>query len=179
MDPLDVRLLRQTLGRFVTGVTVVATRDGDGKMVGLTVNSFTPVSTEHRLLLWSLSNRSRTLQAFERAHYFVVNVLAEHQVAVSKQMCAPVENRFAAIDWEGGTVSGLPIIAECAASFECRKLAQRAGGDHQIFLGEVVSFVVQDRKPLLYFGGGYAVAAPRAERREWASALAPNPITSR
>ena len=160
MLPPDVRLLRQTLGRFVTGVTVLATRDEIGAMVGLTVNSFTPISARDRLVLWSLSNRSRTLQAFRRAHYFTVNVLAEDQVAIARQMCAPVDSRFGDIDWEGGAVSGLPIIRNCAASFECRKVSEREGGDHQIFVGEVVSFVDHDRPPLLYFAGNYAVTEP-------------------
>lgn len=160
MPPPDARLLRQTLGRFVTGVTVIATRDEIGAMVGLTVNSFTPVSVRDRLVLWSLASRSRTLHAFQRAHHFTVNVLAEDQVAVSRQMCAPVENRFTGIEWEGGPVTGLPIIADCAASFECRKLSEREGGDHRIFVGEVLSFVHHERPPLLYFAGNYAVAAP-------------------
>ena len=159
--PPDARLLRQTLGRYVTGVTVIATRDEVGAMVGLTVNSFTPVSAREGLVLWSLSNRSRTLQAFRRAHHFTINVLAEDQVAVSRQMCAPVENRFAALEWDGGPATGLPIIAGCAASFECRKVSEREGGDHTIFLGEVLSYVHHDRPPLLYFPGNYAVAEAR------------------
>jgi flavin reductase (DIM6/NTAB) family NADH-FMN oxidoreductase RutF len=126
-------------------------------MVGLTVNSFTPVSVRERLVLWSLSNRSRSLQAFRRAHHFTVNVLAEDQVAVSRQMSAPVENRFAGLEWEGGPATGLPFIANCAAAFECRKLSEREGGDHTIFVGEVLGFVHHDRPPLLYFAGNYAV----------------------
>ena len=160
MPPPDARLLRTTLGRFVTGVTVIATRDEVGTMVGLTVNSFTPLSVRERRVLWSLSLRSRTLQAFRHAHHFTVNVLAADQVAIARQMCAPVENRFAGIDWEGGEVTGLPIIAGCAAAFECRKLYEREGGDHAIFVGEVLGFVAHDRPPLLFHAGNYAVTAP-------------------
>jgi flavin reductase (DIM6/NTAB) family NADH-FMN oxidoreductase RutF len=159
MQPPDVRLLRQTLGRYVTGVTVVATRDDVGAMVGLTANSFTPISARKRLVLWSLANRSRTLPAFRRAHWFTINVLAEDQLELSRQMCAPVENRFAGIDWEGGAASGLPMIEGCAASFECRKLHEHERGDHIVFFGEVVSFASSERAPLLYFGGDYAVSA--------------------
>lgn len=160
-DRLDVRLLRQTLGRFVTGVTVIATRDHEGNMVGLTVNSFTPVSAQGGLVLWSLANKSRSLLAFTHAADFVVNVLAEDQLAVSRQMCAPVENRFSDVQWEAGVVTGLPIIAGCAAWFECRKLTQHQGGDHQIFIGRVTNCATADRRPLLYFAGDYAVPAPR------------------
>lgn len=155
----DVRLLRQTLGRFVTGVTVVATRDEEGNMVGLTANSFTPVSTHCGLLLWSLANKSRSLLAFTKAADFVVNVLAEDQVAVSRLMSAPVENRFAGLQWVGGEMTGLPIIEGCAAWFECRKVTQYQGGDHQIFIGRVANCAVSDRRPLLYFAGNYAYTA--------------------
>lgn len=157
----DFRLLRQTLGRFVTGVTVVATRDAEGNMLGLTANSFTPLSTESGLLLWSLANKSRSLLAFTRSTDFVVNVLAEDQQEVSRRMCAPVENRFAGLDWKQGDVSGLPIIAGCAAWFECRKVSQYQGGDHQMFIGRVLNFARSDRRPLLYFAGDYAVPALR------------------
>jgi len=159
MNKPDIRLLRQTLGRFVTGVTVVATRDDEGNMVGLTVNSFTPLSPQSGLLLWSLANKSRSLLAFTKSAEFVVNVLADDQLGVSRQMSAPVENRFAGVEWQAGEVSGLPIIDGCAAWFECRKVTQYQGGDHQIFVGKVTNCHFADKRPLLYFAGNYAYPA--------------------
>ena len=153
----DVRLLRQSLGRFVTGVTVIVTRDDEGNLIGLTANSFTPLSTKGGLLLWSLANKSRSLLAFTRSTEFVVNVLADDQLAVSRQMSAPVENRFAGVQWDAGEVSGLPVFAGCAAWFECRKVTQYQGGDHQIFIGKVTNCQFSERRPLLYFAGNYAI----------------------
>ena len=171
----DVRLLRQSLGRFVTGVTVVATRDDEGNMVGLTANSFTPLSTQSGLLLWSLANKSRSLLAFTKSAEFVVNVLADDQLGVSRQMSAPVENRFAGVQWEAGEVSGLPIIAGCAAWFECRKVTQYQGGDHQIFVGKVTNCHFSDCRPLLYFAGNYAYpASPDSAQPEELPAAAAN-----
>ena len=154
----DVRLLRQALGRFVTGVTVVATRDHGGRMVGLTVNSFTPLSVDPPLVLWSLNKSSRSLQAFKQAEHFVVNVLAGSQLKVARQMCAPVEDRFAGVIWEAAGSSGLPMISGCAAWFECRTRSKHEGGDHEIFIGEVADMFVDGQEaPLLYFAGNYAV----------------------
>jgi len=120
--------------------------------------------------LWSLASMSRSLKAFARAADFVVNVLADDQLPVSRQMSAPVENRFADLQWEAGEGTGLPIIAGCAAWFECRKVAQLEGGDHQIFIGKVIHCGVGDGRPLLYFGGNYATAAARAQRDAAAAA---------
>lgn len=156
----DPGMLRQALGRFVTGVAVIATRDDQGNMVGLTANSFTPVSTHAGLLLWSLSSKSRSLLAFTRSAEFVINVLADDQLAVSRQMSAPIENRFHGIQWRPGEVSALPIIDGCASWFECRKISQYQGGDHQMFVGKVTNWHVGERRPLLYFAGTYAYPKP-------------------
>jgi len=151
-------MLRQALGRFVTGVTVVATRGEANRMVGLTANSFTPVSTHAGLLLWSLATTSRNLVAFMHSDEFVVSVLAADQREVSRTMASSIEDRFANVRWRPGEVSGLPIVDCCSAWFECRKVAHYQRGDHHVFVGKVTNWHVSSKPPLLYFAGGYAHA---------------------
>lgn len=156
---MDTTTFRRALGRFVTGVTVVTTRDADGRPVGLTANSFSSVSLDPPLVLWSLSRRSANLAVFEAAGHFAVNVLAADQTALSERFARPSHDRFAGVDWTEG-VGGAPVVAGCAATFECRTESRHEGGDHVIFLGRVERFDHAERVPLAFHGGRYAATAP-------------------
>ena len=153
---LEHRALRDTLGAFATGVTVVTALDEDGSAVGLTVNSFNTVSLEPPLVLWSLSLVSPNLPAFRAARHFAVNVLAADQQAISERFARRNSDKFAGVDWQGG-LGGAPLLAGCCATLECRNEAQHAGGDHLIFIGRVERFARQARAPLLFYGGRYRV----------------------
>jgi 4-hydroxyphenylacetate 3-hydroxylase, reductase component len=149
---------RTALGRFVTGVTVVTTRDADGEPVGLTANSFNSVSLDPPLVLWSLARRSRSLAAFESASHFAVNVLSIEQKAISDRFARPSDDRFDGVDWFPGA-GGAPVLKGCAAVFECLSEQRYEGGDHVIFLGRVERFDHENRVPLAYHAGGYATTA--------------------
>lgn len=151
----DSRTLRDALGCFGTGVTVVTTIDGNGNPVGLTANSFTAVSLEPELLLVCLANSAASLPAFQTAERFAVNVLHIGQQPVSNRFASRGADKFAGTDieiWEGG----VPIIRDSLASFECDKHAMHGAGDHEILIGRVrrVRYEPQ-RDPLLYFRGKY------------------------
>lgn len=150
------RALRDALGAFATGVTVVTALDPEGRAIGMTVNSFNAVSLDPPLILWSLSLASPNLEAFRRAGRFAVNVLAEDQQALSERFAQRNSDKFAGIDWRGG-LGGTPLLAGCCAVLECRNEAQHAGGDHLIFIGRVERFARQERAPLLFHGGRYRV----------------------
>ncbi|WP_420607867.1 alpha/beta fold hydrolase [Novosphingopyxis sp.] len=151
----DSRTLRDALGCFGTGVTVVTTIDENGGPVGLTANSFTSVSLDPELLLVCLAKSAGSLPAFQAADSFAVNVLHIGQQPVSNRFASRGADKFADTDvetWEGG----VPILKGSLASFECDKFAMHDGGDHEILIGRVrrVRYEPQ-RDPLLYFRGKY------------------------
>lgn len=151
----DPRTLRDALGCFATGITVVTTTQADGTMVGLTANSFTSVSLDPPLLLVCPAKSSNSLPALKASDHFAVNVLHMGQQPVSNSFASKDEDRFAGLDWETWD-HGVPIIRNSLASFECEKYAEHDGGDHIILVGKVsrVRFEPQ-RDPLLFFRGKY------------------------
>lgn len=151
---IEHRALRDALGAFATGVTVVTALDPDGRAIGLTVNSFNTVSLEPPLILWSLSLASPSLEAFRKARHFAVNMLAADQQAVSERFAQRNSDKFADIDWREGH-GGVPLLSGCCANLECRNEAQHAGGDHLIFIGRVENCTRQDKAPLVFHGGRY------------------------
>ena len=152
--PIDARALRRAFGQFATGVTIVTTRTPEGQTVGLTVNSFSSVSIDPPLVLWSLSKRSPNLQLFCDAPHFCINVLAEHQLEIASQFAKPLPDKFAGIEVVDGACGG-PLLADAVAHFECSRFEVYEGGDHLIFLGRVEQFCIFDRRPLLFHGGSF------------------------
>ena len=151
----DPRTLRDALGTFATGVTIVTARAPDGTNVGLTANSFTSVSLDPPLLLVCPHKMAHSMAVFSEVDHFAVNVLHIGQQAVSDLFARRTEDRFERVDWEVWD-HGPPILTNSLASFECAKYAEYDGGDHVILVGEVkrVRFAPQ-RDPLLYFRGKY------------------------
>jgi 4-hydroxyphenylacetate 3-hydroxylase, reductase component len=151
---MDSRHLRTALGRFTTGVTIVTCTDAEGRFVGLTANSFNSLSLDPPLVLWSLRQSSPNLAAFAAATRFAVNVLAEAQVDLSRRFAAPVPDRFAEGAWALGE-QGAPVLAGCAAVFECESLSHQVAGDHQLFIGRVLACTESALPPLVFQGGHY------------------------
>ncbi len=150
----DHRALRDALGAFATGITVVTALDADGRAIGLTVNSFNTVSLDPPLILWSLSRASPNLATFRAASHFAVNVLAAGQQALSERFARRGADKFAGLEWASG-LGGAPLLPGCCAVLECRNELQHDGGDHLIFIGRVERYSRGDAEPLLYFGGRY------------------------
>jgi flavin reductase (DIM6/NTAB) family NADH-FMN oxidoreductase RutF len=151
----DSRTLRDALGCFATGVTVVTCVSGDGRPAGLTVNSFTSVSLDPPLLLVCLHRMAASSAALVEAAHFAINVLQNGQQPASIRFAARDEDRFGATPWSRGE-AGAPILADSLCVFECRRYAVYDGGDHYILVGEVekASFDAS-LDPLLYFRGRY------------------------
>src|SRR4051812_16822557 len=152
----DLRELRTCLGAFVTGATVITTVDRAGNLHGLTANSFSSVSLEPPLILWSLQIGRRSYPVFREAERFTINILAADQVAVAKRFAGPTQDKFQGVPVTYG-IGGLPLIKDCVAYLECRKEAVYPGGDHAVFLGRVEAMQQSDRKPLAFGGGKYMV----------------------
>jgi flavin reductase (DIM6/NTAB) family NADH-FMN oxidoreductase RutF len=152
--PLDARRLRTALGGFATGVTIVTCRDAQGEPVGLTVNSFNALSLEPPMVLWSLRLASPSLAAFDAATHFAINVLAESQVELSRRFASTLPAKFDEGLWGQG-IAGVPLLAGCAASFECERASHQVTGDHRLYLGRVLAATSQSVPPLVYHGGRY------------------------
>jgi flavin reductase (DIM6/NTAB) family NADH-FMN oxidoreductase RutF len=146
--------LRSAFGRFATGVTIVTCRDVDDQPVGLTANSFSSLSLDPPLLLWSLRRASPSLAAFEAASHFVVNVLAESQVELSRSFASRRADKFADGTWSEG-LGGALVLAGCAAVFECRTEQRLDGGDHRLFIGRVLRSADLGVAPLVFHAGHY------------------------
>ena len=145
---------RQVMGNFATGITVVTTREKDGKPYGLTVNAFTSVSLNPILVLVCLDLKLSGLQAFKDAKHFGVSILSEHQEDLSRMFARKDSERPAGIYFEGKL--GIPLLKNSLAVMECETTQVYEGGDHLIFLGEVKNAeALQADGPLLYFRGKY------------------------
>ena len=149
------RRFRNALGMFATGITVVTTRTPAGEPIGLTVNSFNSVSLDPPLIVWSLANELPGRPLFEGCEYYAINVLAEDQADLSQRFASRLGEKFAGLEFDSG-VGGVPLLAGCCVRFQCRNTVRHAGGDHVVFISEVVDFDRgEERLPLLYFGGAY------------------------
>ena len=151
---------RKALGSFATGVTIITTRSADGTPIGLTVNSFNSVSLNPPLVLWSLAETSLSLPIFRDAKHWAVHVLASDQENLSGRFARRGEDKFSGLAVEEG-LGGIPLLPGCAARFECRTAFQYEGGDHVIFVGEVLAFNRAETAPLVFHGGRYAHATRR------------------
>lgn len=152
---VEPRELRNALGRFATGVTIIACVDGAGRWVGLTANSFNSLSLDPPLVLWSLREPSPNLEAFLTASRFAVNVLAEGHVELSRRFAASRgADRFAEGAWALGE-HGAPVLAGCPAVFECETVSQQVVGDHRLFIGRVLACSDAALPPLLFQSGHY------------------------
>jgi len=157
---LDKRTLRNAFGRFATGVTVITTVDRAGVPVGLTANSFSSLSLDPALVLWSIDKGSSCIDAFKEAEGFVIHVLADDQADLSKRFARlATEERVQGLDFKLNK-RGIPVLEGSCARFECRTAATHEGGDHLILVGEVEALETSDRDPLLFWGGQYRALAP-------------------
>jgi 3-hydroxy-9,10-secoandrosta-1,3,5(10)-triene-9,17-dione monooxygenase reductase component len=163
MTTIDPLAFRKALGAFATGVTVVTARGSDGHAVGVTANSFNSVSLDPPLVLWSLNRASASLRAFIEGTGFAVHILAANQQLLSDRFASRMENRFADLPFERG-IGGAPLLAGCAAQFQCRLAFRYDGGDHEILVGEVVTFSHSTLPPLVYHGGRYGAVTGLANK---------------
>ena len=159
---IDPREYRNFAGRFATGVTVITLDDGSGPR-GLTANAFTSVSLNPTLLLVCVDHRATSYPFMRKADGFTVNILAEDQEKVSGFFAGttPPDNPMGGFGFRPGK-TGAPILDGVIAWAECRIYEVLAGGDHDIFLGEVIDMGTPrgDAAPLLFYSGKYRLLAP-------------------
>ena len=154
----DPRDFRGALGCFPTGVCLVTTLGPEGKPEGLTINSFSSVSLDPPMILWSLARSASSAPVFRDAEYFAVNILAQEDAALSTHFARPSPDKFAAFSnrfFKG--VQDIPLLQGAVATFECHSRHRYYGGDHIILIGNVERYVWSEAPPLLFHRGGYGL----------------------
>lgn len=160
--PPDKALLRRALSRFATGVMVVTTCTPDGRREGLTANSFSSVSLEPPLVLWSLRRDAPSLPSFISAGRFALSILGHGQSHLSRHFATPLPDKFAGIATREAP-GDCPIIEDCIAAFECSTEIVHEGGDHMIFIGRVERAEFRPGRPLIFADGAYGIHEPLPE----------------
>jgi flavin reductase (DIM6/NTAB) family NADH-FMN oxidoreductase RutF len=151
---------RDALGMFATGVTIVTARAANGRLVGLTANSFNSVSLAPPLVLWSLARSAASMAALSTGSHYAVNILAADQKALAERFASKDVDRWADVAFTEG-VGGAPVLAGAAASFECFNRSRYDEGDHVIFVGEVERCTHRPgASPLLFHGGRFYTEHP-------------------
>lgn len=155
--PDTVRMLRDALGRFATGVTVVTCTTPEGPL-GITANSFSSLSLDPPLVLWSPGKASRRFAPFVAANHYAIHVLSEVQGLVGTGFVRDGA-AFSDLDWTMNS-EGVPVIMGCLARFECARADVHDGGDHAIVVGRVLRVAMGEGAPLVFGGGRYGRFLP-------------------
>lgn len=156
---------RALMASFAAGVTVVTTRDGAGGLWGLTATAFSSLSLDPPLCLVCIDRRTASHRPLADSRRFAVSVLTDQQQDVSNHFASKLADKFAGVAWQPGPVTEVPVLSEALAWMECDVDAIHEGGDHDIFVGRIVSAHVRDGKPLVYWRGSYGDVTPRP--RSW------------
>lgn len=150
--PDNVRALRDALGRFATGVTVITTQTDVGP-AGFTANSFASVSLDPALVLWSAAKSSARFPIFSAAKFYSIHILADDQALLAARFLR------GGVGFDGLALAqspdGSPVIPTALARFDCHQHATHDGGDHLIIVGRVVQFTLRDAQPLVFSQGSY------------------------
>jgi flavin reductase (DIM6/NTAB) family NADH-FMN oxidoreductase RutF len=164
MDDVERRRLRAMMGRFATGVTVVAARHGP-LLAGMTANAIASISVDPPLMMASVAHHAETHGAIVGSHAFALSVLTAEQRELAECFAQPTTaeklTRFCDAPWHEAE-TGSPILEGALAYFDCRLTARHDAGDHTIFLGEIVAAGYrEDAEPLIWYASEYRRLAPK------------------
>jgi flavin reductase (DIM6/NTAB) family NADH-FMN oxidoreductase RutF len=152
---LDPATFRAVLGRLASGVSVVTTRSPEGKDHGMTVTALSSLSLEPPLILVCVDRAATMYDALREAPHFAVSMLTSEQEIISRRFAETSDTKFEGVGFSRDA-TGCALIDDALAHLECSMWAQYEGGDHTIFVGQVVRAKTGEAKPLLYYRGGYA-----------------------
>ena len=157
-EPITDPAMRRLRGMFASGVMVVTTVH-EGKLRGVTVSAFSPVSVDQPLVLVCLANEAESKEWIAESGIFAVNILGDEQEFLSERFAAraPIVNaHFDGVPYHTAS-TGAPILADSLAWYDCRVEATHDGGDHTIFIGrvEAIGFGTEGKRPLVYFANRY------------------------
>jgi flavin reductase (DIM6/NTAB) family NADH-FMN oxidoreductase RutF len=154
MPPPDPQELRRVMGHFATGVTIVTTMDRSGTPFGLTANAFASLSLQPPLALVCVDKAVQCYSCFQDSGVFAVNILSEGQEEISRRFATKGIDKFAGIEWSRGE-SGAALLARALGHVECKIIQSHDGGDHTIYVGEVIRAAAEGDRPLIFYKGKY------------------------
>jgi flavin reductase (DIM6/NTAB) family NADH-FMN oxidoreductase RutF len=150
---VDEAAFKLAMSHFASGVTIVTTLHED-KPFGMTVASFASLSLRPPLVLICVEKSVKTHEAIIAAGKFGVSVLAAEQAEISSRFASRRDDKFEGIAVTHRSL-GVPLIDGSLTTIECRLQDQLPGGDHSIFVGEVIDIQTREGVPLVYFRSGY------------------------
>jgi flavin reductase (DIM6/NTAB) family NADH-FMN oxidoreductase RutF len=140
---------REAISHFATGVTIVTTTFED-RPAGMTASAVCSLSLDPVMLLVCIDNRLATHHAIDTSRRFAVNVLGEDDEALARRFARSGEDKFQGVALRPD--SDPPLLADAIAHFVCDLRERVPGGDHSIFIGQVVGCAAErGRRPLLYY----------------------------
>ena len=152
---MDDRQFRTAMGKFATGVTVIAT-EVDGNVHGMTANAFMSVSLDPRLVVISIGEKARILEKVKQSKTFSVNILAANQQELSMIFAGQLkEHREVEFD----RLDGKPVLNGAVAQIACEVSVEHLEGDHTLFIGRVTDIHLEDAEPLIFYSGKYRALA--------------------
>lgn len=152
---LDAKEQRRILGKFATGVTVASTKVGD-ETWGMTANAVTSLSLDPPLVILCIQKEGQSRSKFEEGGCFALNILSEDQQEISDRFAFKGPKDFSDLKTTTA-VTGAPILKDALGWVDCKLKEILPGGDHDIFIGEIVAGEAGDNGlPLLYFSGRYS-----------------------
>lgn len=149
----DAKLQRKILGQFATGVTII-TMPIKGGYWGMTANSIASLSLAPPLVMVSVGKDNQTHSLLKEAKCFAMNILSERQQEISDRFAQEGPKDFSDLSFTTGE-TGSPILDGILGYVDCRITEILPAGDHEIFVGRIVTGDVRGGRPLIYFGGGY------------------------
>ena len=155
--------LKAALGGFGTGITIVTTKNSRNKNIGITVNSFSSVSLDPPLVLWSIAKSAKCFQDFFNTNYFAIHILGEDQKVLSDQFAARHVDKFYGLACSEG-IAGIPLLPDYSVCFQCKLEHRYEGGDHIIIVGRIHTLSDRSETPLLYVRGTYGTFVPKKGR---------------
>lgn len=157
---MDSAEFRRILGHWASGVSIVTTRTRDGRACGLTANSVASLSLDPLLVLVCVEKNADTHDCIRSAGAFAINVLTSEGERMARRFAAwEIDRKFDGLAYHEEQ-TGSPVLDEALAWVDCRLHAEYDGGDHTIFVGEVLAGDATDGTPLLYYRGGYGRFTP-------------------
>ncbi len=144
---------RRILGHFATGVTVV-TASQNGEIQGMTANAVTSLSLNPPLVLVAVDKTAAMHVALTASRHFALNILSDAQEQLSRRFAQRGPKEINDLTWITAA-SGAPILADALAWVDCRLADILPGGDHDIFIGEILAGDAHAGTPLLYYCGKY------------------------
>lgn len=148
---MDDRQFRSAMGKFATGVTVIATEE-NGEVHGMTANAFMSVSLDPKLIVISIGEKAKILNKIKQSKIFSVNILAADQQELSMIFAGQLKEHRAV---EFHRLDGKPVLPGAVAQIACEVSAEHVEGDHTLFIGKVTDIHLEDAEPLVFYSGRY------------------------